>query len=138
MEPRCAGGRVVKAQATLTQTPTQPIRVSGPGSQTKATIPGTIVAQTEKLRPLHADPPVPAQPGRSPLEGIADLLDILPTTEACVELTHRLLTMAPTLPAGESRPKAILKTVILFIAEYDSTAEGDTCMESREAGLLER
>jgi hypothetical protein len=75
------------------------------------------VAQSERPYPLQADPPVPAQPGLSPLKGIADL-DNLPSV-ACVELTCRHLIIAPTLPAGESRPKTVLKIVILFIAEYD-------------------
>jgi hypothetical protein len=75
MEPHCAGGRVVKAPATLTQTPTSTnageraeVRETCTGSQTKVAIPGTIVTQSECPRLLHADPPVPAHPGRSSLE----------------------------------------------------------------------
>jgi hypothetical protein len=37
-------------------------------------------------------------------------------------LTRRLLSTAADLPTGDDRPRAILKTVILFIAEYDCAA----------------
>ena len=55
-----------------------------------------------------------------PFEGISDLLDNLPL-EACVELTRRVLTSISSLPKGAARPRAVLKTVILFVAEYGST-----------------
>jgi len=55
-----------------------------------------------------------------PLEEISDLLDGLPL-QACVELTRRLLTSISSLPTGIARPRAVLKTVILFVAEYGST-----------------
>jgi hypothetical protein len=63
---------------------------------------------------------VPTQSTASPLEEISDLLDHLPT-QACVELTRRFLTSLPFLPTGTARPWAVLKTVILFVAEYGST-----------------
>ena len=56
----------------------------------------------------------------NPLEEIYDLLDRLPL-QACVELTRRLLTSISSLPTGTVRPRAVLKTVILFVAEYGST-----------------
>ena len=56
----------------------------------------------------------------NPLEEISDLLDRLPL-QACVELTRRLLTSISSLPTGTARPRAVLKTVILFVAEYGST-----------------
>ena len=59
-------------------------------------------------------------PTTSPIEGISDLLDNLPL-DSCVELIRRLLTSIPSLPKGAARPRAILKTVILFMAEYGST-----------------
>jgi hypothetical protein len=59
--------------------------------------------------------------GQSPLEGITDLLQNIPNM-ACVELTRRLLPAVSSLPTGEARPRAILKTVILFIAEYGCAA----------------
>ena len=55
----------------------------------------------------------------NPLEDISDLLDRLPL-QACVELTW-LLTSISSLPKGTARPRAVLKTVILFVAEYGST-----------------
>jgi hypothetical protein len=63
---------------------------------------------------------VTSQRPASVLEDISDLLDNLPV-QACVELTRRLLTSIPYLPPGAARPRAVLKTVILFVAEYDST-----------------
>ena len=62
---------------------------------------------------------VPNQSPTSPLEDISDL-DRLPI-QACVELTLRLLTTMSSLPTGAGRPRAVLKTVILFVAEYGST-----------------
>jgi hypothetical protein len=63
---------------------------------------------------------VPNPSSTSPLEEISDLLDHLPL-HACVELTRRLLTSISSLPTGAARPRAVLKTVILFVAEYGST-----------------
>jgi hypothetical protein len=60
------------------------------------------------------------QSSTSPLEEISELLHHLPI-QACVELTRRHLTSISSLPTGAARPRAILKTVILFVAEYDST-----------------
>jgi len=56
----------------------------------------------------------------SPIEDMSDLLDHLPI-QACVELTRRLLTSISSLTTGADRPRAVLKNVILFVAEYDST-----------------
>jgi hypothetical protein len=53
------------------------------------------------------------------LEDISDLLDNLPL-QACVELTRRLLTSIPFLPPGAARPRTVIKTIILFMAEYGS------------------
>jgi hypothetical protein len=63
---------------------------------------------------------VPTQSSASPLEEISDLLDVLPI-QACVELTRQLLTSVSSLPTMAARPRAVLKTVILFVAEYGST-----------------
>jgi hypothetical protein len=41
---------------------------------------------------------------------------------ACVELTLRLLTAIPSVPTGPARSRAFLTTVIVIVAEYDSTA----------------
>jgi hypothetical protein len=63
--------------------------------------------------------PIPP-PNQSPIEEISDLLDNLPVN-ACVELTRQLLTAVPTLPSDAARSRAVLKIVILFVAEYGST-----------------
>jgi hypothetical protein len=62
---------------------------------------------------------VPTKSSTSPLEEISDLLYHLPI-QACVELTRRILTSISSLPTGAARPRAVLKTVILFVAEYGS------------------
>jgi hypothetical protein len=60
---------------------------------------------------LNPTTPTPApQITQSPIEEISDLLDTLPI-DACMELTRRLLTAAPTL-----------LSVVPFVAEYGSTA----------------
>ena len=56
----------------------------------------------------------------NPLEEISNLLHH-PLLQACVELTRRLLTAISTLPTGAALPRAVLKTVIIFVAEYGST-----------------
>ena len=56
----------------------------------------------------------------NPLEEISDLLDRLPI-QTCVELTRRLLTSISSLRTGTACPRAVLKNVILFVAEYGST-----------------
>jgi hypothetical protein len=63
----------------------------------------------------------PQTQSHSPLEDIADLLDSLPTS-ACLELTHCLLSAASSFPTGEIRPRGVLKTVILFLAEHGGAA----------------
>jgi len=62
----------------------------------------------------------PTQNPNSPLENISDLLDHLPL-QAFVELTRGLLASIASLPTGAVRPRAVLKTVIIFVAEYGST-----------------
>jgi hypothetical protein len=51
-------------------------------------------------------------------------------------LTRRLLSTAAALPRGNDRPRSILKTVILFIAEYDCAAKEGKRGKSLAAGLL--
>jgi hypothetical protein len=63
---------------------------------------------------------VPNQSFISPLEKRCDLLDHLPL-HACVELTCRLFTSISSFPKGAARPRAVLKSVMLFVAEYGST-----------------
>ena len=75
--------------------------------------------KTAAAKPTTPELVVPTQSCTSPLDDISDLLDHLPI-QACVELTRRLLTSI-SLPTGAARPRAVLKTVILFVAEYGST-----------------
>jgi hypothetical protein len=76
--------------------------------------------KTAAVKPSTPKLVVPSQSPASPLEEISDLLDHLPL-QACVELTRRLLTSISSLPTGAARPRAVLTTVILFVAEYGST-----------------
>ena len=55
-------------------------------------------------------------PTQGPTHPIEDILDHLPL-HACGELTCRLLTSTSSLPTWGARPCAVLKTVILFVAE---------------------
>jgi hypothetical protein len=59
---------------------------------------------------------VPTQSSKSP-----SLISSIAPIQACVELTRRLLTSISSRPTGAARPRAVLKTVILFVAEYGST-----------------
>ena len=76
--------------------------------------------KTAAAKPTTPELVVPTQSSTSPLEEISDLLDHLPI-QVCVDLTRRLFTSIPSLPKGAARPRAVLKTVILFVAEYGST-----------------
>jgi hypothetical protein len=76
--------------------------------------------KTVAAKPKTNDLVETPQPPASILEAISDLLDNL-LLQVCVELAHRLLTAIPVLPPGAARPRAVLKTVILFVAEYGST-----------------
>ena len=62
---------------------------------------------------------VPHQSSTSPLEEISDLLHHIPI-HAGVELTRWHLIFISSLPTGAARLRAVLKTVILFVAGYDS------------------
>jgi hypothetical protein len=76
-----------------------------------------------KSSPKIPNPPTPTpspQTIKPPIE-ISDLLDTLPI-KGCVELTRRLLTAAAILPSGAACSRAVLKIVVLFVAEYGSTA----------------
>jgi hypothetical protein len=77
--------------------------------------------QPSQTTPMN--PVAPTQTNHSPIE-ISDLLDKLPLN-ACVELTRRLLTSISTLPTGSARTRAVLKVVILFVAQYGSTTHTD-------------
>jgi hypothetical protein len=139
------GGRVVKATTTpipnpspqtVTKAPEQPkvaatrktarpkkpepkstaAPKSAAGNSKKAAVSVKAVAAKATTPELV----VPTQPSSSPLEDIPDFLDHLPL-QARVELTRRVLTSISSLPTGAARPRAVLKTVILFVAKYGST-----------------
>jgi hypothetical protein len=61
---------------------------------------------------------VPTQSSTSPLKEISDL-NHLPL-QVSVELTRRLLVSISFLPTGAAHLRAVLKTIILFVAEYGS------------------
>jgi hypothetical protein len=112
------GVRVVKAKS-MKETTLSP---SGAGWQTKGPAapavgqskpgrPGAPLVVPQPPQPKHTDSSTPQPQSQSPLEGITDLLDNLPTS-ASVDLTRRLLSAASSLPAGKARPRAVLKNVI--------------------------
>jgi hypothetical protein len=124
------GGRVVKA-TTPPPTP-NPVPPLATQAQKPIATPTSNTAKPKKPAPKipaapKADLAQPStelvgnpHPTPSPLEDISDLLDQLPF-DACVELTRRLLTSISSLPSGAARERAVLKTVIFFVAEYGST-----------------
>jgi hypothetical protein len=74
------------------------------------------VAAKPKTNNLVVTPQTPT----SALEDVSDILDNLPLL-TCVELTRLVLTSIPSHPSGVARPRAVLKAVILFVAEYGRT-----------------
>ena len=78
--------------------------------------------KTAAAKTTLSDLVVPTQNFSSPLEEISVELDHLPLP-ACVELTRWLLTSISSIPKGSARPRAVLKTVILFVAEYVQTLQ---------------
>jgi len=99
--------------------PAAPQRAPGK-SQKKA----AASAKTAAAKPTKPSLVVPTQNPSTTLEFISDFLEHLPL-HACVELTRRFLTSISSLPTGAARPRAVLKTVILFVAEYGSKPQGD-------------
>jgi hypothetical protein len=81
-------------------------------SKKKATASVKAVA----AKPTTSELVVLTHPSSSPLEDTSDLLDRLPI-QACEELTRRLLTSITSLRTGVAPPRAVLKTVILFVDE---------------------
>jgi len=75
----------------------------------------TTGVKTAAAKPRPPSLVVSTQPSTSPLEDISDLDHLL---QACVKLTRRLLMSTIFLATGAARPRALLKTVILFVAEY--------------------
>jgi hypothetical protein len=140
------GGRVVKATTPLptsnhpshpvTKAPKQPkvtatrktarpqkseSKTSAASKPTAGKSKKTAVAsvKTTAAKPTTPNLVVPNQSSTSPLKEISDL-DHFPL-DACVQLTRQLLTSISSFPTGAARPRALLKIVILFVAEYGST-----------------
>ena len=131
------GGRVVKAT-------TPPTPIPAPSPVTESLVRNTVTTTVKKGKTAKSAPKVKVGPKQapmtklnsstktkeasepkkpvvstqSPLEEISDLLDKL-SSKACAELTRRLLT---SLPPGPAPTHAVLKIVILFVAEYGGTA----------------
>jgi hypothetical protein len=76
--------------------------------------------ETAAAKPTTPKLVIPTQSSTSPLEEISDLFDHL-TLQLCVELTRRIHTPISSLLKGAARPRAVLKTVILFVVEYGNT-----------------
>jgi hypothetical protein len=122
------GGRVVKAQATSSPASTssdtgrRTERQAAPtGGQRKPACPEVSVVESHPPRPKQTYSTPSSPQSQSPLEGIIDLLKNIPT-KACVQFTRRIISAASFLRTGEARPRAVLKTVILFISEYGCAA----------------
>jgi hypothetical protein len=134
------GGRVAKAQPARPPKPTRTKVTAAPkkapvkstSKKAKSKKPAPKVSAAPKRAPTTkastkecvAKPALPKQlvppVTPSPAE-ISYLLDTLPIN-ACVEVTRRLLRTFPSLPPGPAQSRAVLKTVILFVAKYGSTA----------------
>jgi len=145
MEPRCSREAFAKATSTtpspnpnlspqpVTEVPRQP-NVTANRKKAGPRIPEpkpTVAAQpaagkskkklTASVKTAATKPTTPVLViPTNPLKEIPDLLDRLPL-QAWVELTILLFTYISSLPTGTARPRAVLKTVILFVAENGST-----------------
>jgi hypothetical protein len=106
---KTAGSQKPKPRSTATTKP------AGGKSKKKA-----ASVKTAAAKPTTPELVVPTQSRTSPLDEISDLLDHLPI-QAWVKLTRQLLTSISSLPTGAALPRAVLKTVIFFVAEYGST-----------------
>jgi hypothetical protein len=76
--------------------------------------------KTAAATPTTSNLVLPNQNPTSPLEEISDLIDYLPLS-ACVELTRLLLMSISFLATEAARPRAVLNTVNIFVAEYGIT-----------------
>jgi len=106
--------KTTRPQKSEPKTTAAPKLVSGKSKKKTATV--------SKPRPLNLTAPNLVVPNRiftSPLEEISDLLGHVPLHTG-VELTRRLLTSISSRPLGAARPRAVLKTVIIFEAECGS------------------
>jgi hypothetical protein len=79
------------------------------------------VVEFQQHRSIQTDSAASPPQSQSPLQEIAYLLNNLPI-KACMELIRGLLSTDSSLRTEEVRPRAVLKTVILYIGEYDCAA----------------
>jgi outer membrane biosynthesis protein TonB len=113
----------VVAKAATQPTKTTSKKVVKPAKATpKAPEPSKKVPEPKRqaTKPTQAKVAKPTQPEPSPLEEISDLLDTL-TTEQSLQLSRKVLAAFHSLPTGANRWKAVLRVIILFVAEYGST-----------------
>ena len=94
----------------------EPKSTAAPSGKSKKKAAASV--KTAAATPTKPNLVVPTQSYTSPLEEISDL-EHLPL-HPCVELTRRLFTSISRLPTGTARPRAVLKTAILFVVEYGS------------------
>jgi hypothetical protein len=80
---------------------------------------GSDGVKTAAAKPRTPNLVVPTQSSISPFKSFSDLHDHH-LLQACVELTCRLLTTISSLPTGAALLRAVLKTIILFVAKYGS------------------
>jgi hypothetical protein len=110
--------KVTATRETARPKKSEPKPTAAPQQATgKASKKAAAIVKTAAPKPSTPKLVVPSQSPTSTLEEISDLLDHLPL-QACVELTRRLLASISSLATGAARPRAVLKTVILFVAEY--------------------
>jgi hypothetical protein len=107
--------KTARPQKSEPKTPAAPKPATGKPKKT-----AVASAKPAAVKPKTLSLVVPKPTPTSPLEEISDLLDHFSLNE-CVELTRRLLASKPPLPTGAARPQAVLKLVIIFVAEYGST-----------------
>ena len=147
MEQRRPRGRVVKATIITTPNPNphpQPVtevhkqpkvtatrkraRPNNPEPKsTTATKPATgntkmkaaASVKTAVAKPTTPDLVIPTRSSTTLLGENSDLESV--PNQARVALTLRVLTYNPSLPTEAARPPDVLKTLILFVAEYGST-----------------
>jgi hypothetical protein len=142
MESRHPRGRVVKATIHLQNPNPQPVTVANKKPTVTATRKTARPKKPESKAKTYPKPAgikpknkaaasdesaaakpttpklaVPTQSSNSPLKEVSDLLDHLIFKHA-----SRLFTSVSSLPGAAARPRADLKTTILFEAEYGSTS----------------
>ena len=112
---------VTATRKTASTEKSEPKTTAGPKlAAVKSKKKAAASVKTAAAKPTTAQLVVPNQRSTSSLEEISDPLNHLPI-HACVELTRLLLTSISSLPTGAACSPDVLKTVILFVAEYGST-----------------